>query len=89
MVVLGDVATITSKKMVTIPVRIMKKYGLRQGRKVRFEETEGGLLLVPVLSLRELQGAAKNHAKALIEGVGELEREHRAEAEKDAQKAGL
>lgn len=80
MVVMGEVATITSKKMVTIPAKIMRKYGLRQGRKVRFVETEGGLLLVPILTLTELNGVAGGRGKDLLEGVRELEKEHRAEA---------
>lgn len=85
---MGDVTKITSKKMVTIPARIMKKYGLRQGRRVRFVETDGGLLLVPVLSLRELDGIDRAHSKELIAGLRELEREHRAEAARDGQEAG-
>lgn len=76
----GDVATVTSKKMVTIPARIRKKYGLREGRRIRFVETEGGVLMTPILTLTELNGVAGVHSKALLEGVVELEREHRAEA---------
>ena len=86
---MGEVATITSKKMVTIPAKIMKRYGLRQGRKVRFVEAEGGVLMVPVLTLTELNGVAGRHAKALLEGVSELEREHRMEAGKDGQEPRL
>lgn len=89
MVVMGEVATITSKKMVTIPAKIMKRYGLHQGRRVRFVETDGGILMVPVLSLTELNGVAGKHAKALLEGVSELQREHRAEAARDGQKPRL
>ena len=83
MVLTSDVATITSKKMITLPARIRKKYGLREGRKVRFVEVEGGLLLVPILSLKELDGVALKDSKAIIEGIKELEREHRAEARRD------
>jgi AbrB family looped-hinge helix DNA binding protein len=77
---LGQVATITSKSMVTIPARIRKKYSLRQGSKVEFVEIEEGLLLVPLKSLRELRGAAREKSPSLISGVRELEREHRVEA---------
>jgi AbrB family looped-hinge helix DNA binding protein len=83
MVALGDIATVTSKKMVTIPARIMKQYGLHQGSKVRFVEVDGNLLLVPVLSLKEFHGMGREHAKELVEGARELEREHRAEAKRD------
>ncbi len=77
---LGQVATVTSKSMVTIPAKIMEKYGLRQGSKVEFVETEEGLLLFPVKTLKELRGAFKNHEKTIREGIRELEREHREEA---------
>ena len=86
MVAMGEVATITSKKMVTIPAKIMKRYGLHQGRRVRFVEVEGAVLMVPVLTLTELNGVAGRHAKALLEGVSELERERRVEAARDGQK---
>ncbi len=48
-----QVATVTSKSMVTIPSKIRKMYGLRQGSKVEFVEVEEGLFLVPLKSLRE------------------------------------
>jgi AbrB family looped-hinge helix DNA binding protein len=79
---MDDVATITSKKMITLPARIRKKYGLREGRKVRFVEIDGGLFLVPILSLKELDGVAGKDSRALVQGVRELEREHRAEAKR-------
>jgi AbrB family looped-hinge helix DNA binding protein len=66
--------------MVTIPAKIMEKYGLRQGSKVEFVETEEGLLLFPVKTLKELRGAFKNHEKSIQEGIRELELEHKEEA---------
>jgi AbrB family looped-hinge helix DNA binding protein len=80
MVTMGTVATVTSKSMVTIPSKIMRKYSLHQGSKVEFVEVEEGLFLVPVKTLRELRGAAKEKANVLIEAARELEREHREEA---------
>ena len=77
---LGQVATVTSKSMVSIPVRIREKYGIREGSKVEFVESEEGLLLVPVRSLTELRGAFKGHEKLVREGIRELDREHRKEA---------
>ncbi len=79
---MGQVATITSKSMVTIPSKIRKKYSLRQGSKVEFVEVDEGLLLVPLKSLRELRGAGKYKSDALISAVRELEREHREEAKR-------
>lgn len=79
MVSMGDVATTTSKKMVAIPARIRKKYGLKEGRKVRFVEIGGGLFIVPILTLKELDGVGRKHARALVEGIKEPDLEHRAE----------
>lgn len=79
---MGQVATVTSKSMVTIPSRIRRKYGLRQGSKVEFVEVEEGLFLVPLKSLRELRGAAKEKSDFLVSAVRELEREHREEAKR-------
>jgi len=78
--IVGQVATVTSKSMVSIPVRIREKYGIREGSKVEFVESEEGLLLVPVRSLTELRGALKGHEKLVREGIRELDREHRKEA---------
>jgi AbrB family looped-hinge helix DNA binding protein len=78
-VALTDIATVTSKKMVTIPARIRKKYGLHEGRKVRFVEVDGNLVLVPVLSLRELHGFGREHLDELKEAARELDTEHREE----------
>jgi AbrB family looped-hinge helix DNA binding protein len=44
--------TITKKGTVTIPVRIRKKYNLKKGSKVRFEDTTMELCLFPSFLLR-------------------------------------
>lgn len=75
-------ATVTSKSMVTIPAKIRRKYGLRQGSKIEFAEIEEGVLLVPLKSLRELRGVAKEKSGLLVSAVKELEREHRKEAKR-------
>ena len=41
--------------MVSIPVRIREKYGIREGSKLEFVESDEGLLLVPVRSLAEFE----------------------------------
>ena len=73
-------ATVTSKRMVTIPSAIRRKYGIKQGTKVQFVETDGAIVLVPVKTLSEMSGMDKAHAKLLTEGIRELDREHRKEA---------
>lgn len=80
---MSDIVTVTSKKMVTIPARIRKKYGLQVGRKVRFVEEDGNLLLVPVLTLKGLYGLGRDHADELVKAVRELDNEHRMEAKSE------
>ena len=77
---LAETATVTSKSMVTIPSSIRRKYGIKEGDKVQFVELEGTVMMIPVKSLAEMHGMFRDHAKSLIEGVRELNREHRKEA---------
>lgn len=77
---MAEVATVTSKSMVNIPARIRRKYGLKQGAKVAFVETETAIILVPIPRLSELFGSGKAAREKLLEGVRELEAEHRREA---------
>jgi len=83
MVEMGEVGTVTSKSMVTIPSRIRRKYGLRQGSKVEFVEIEEGIFLVPLKTLRELRSAAGKGGRCLVEAASELETEHREEARRN------
>ncbi len=76
----GQVATVTSKSMVTIPARIRRRYGINEGSKVEFVESGESVLLVPLKSLKELRGALKEHEKPLRRAFRELEKEHREEA---------
>ncbi len=82
MVNMGEVATVTSKSMVTIPSRLRKKLGLHQGSKVEFEELEEGLLLIPLKGLKELRGAGRGKRRLLLDAVRELNSEHRSEAKR-------
>jgi len=77
---LAVTATVTSKSMVTIPSSIRRKYGIKNGDKVQFVEIDGAVMMIPVKSLSEMYGLDKQHAKALIEGIRELNRERRKEA---------
>lgn len=75
-----EVATVTSKSMVTIPSAIRRKYGIKEGDKVQFVEVDGAVMMVPVKSLSEMHGMLKEHSKVLKESIRELNREHRREA---------
>ncbi len=76
----GQVATVTSKSIVTIPSRIRSKYEIREGSKVEFVEAEDGIYLIPLRSLRELRGAFRGHERTVRQAIRELGREHREEA---------
>ena len=78
---MGYVAKVTSKRMVTIPAEIMRKYGIKEGMKIKFVERREGILMIPIPSLEDLWGIDREHAREMIEAVKELEDEHRREAE--------
>lgn len=53
-------ATITSKKQLTLPAKIVKKYNFRVGQRVAFGEERGRLFLVPAEEVvEELAGSLK------------------------------
>lgn len=75
-----EAATVTSKSMINIPASIRKKYGIKEGDKVVFVESDHGLVLIPVPPLREMFGSGRAQRDKLIRAVRELEAEHRREA---------
>ena len=77
-----ETATVTSKSMVTIPARIRRKYGIKEGMKVKFVELDGAVLMIPLMSLRRLRGIDKEHTEDLREAIRELNAEHRREAKR-------
>ena len=78
---MGYIAKVTSKSMVTIPAEIMRKYGIKAGMRVKFVETKAGVLMIPIPKIEDLHGIDRQHASEIIEGIRELEAEHRREAE--------
>jgi len=78
--VVGYIAKVTSKSMVTIPAKIMRKYRIKEGMRVKFIESETGILMIPIPRLEDLRGMDRQHAALIIEGIRELEAEHREEA---------
>lgn len=48
-----QVATLTSKRQLTIPAEIFRKLGLRTGQKIIVREDEGEITLTPALNLVE------------------------------------
>jgi len=76
------IAKVTSKRMITIPAKIMRKYNIREGMKVKFIEREDGILMVPIPNLEDLWGVDRKHTSIIIDAIKELEAEHREEAMK-------
>ena len=53
-------ATITSKRQLTIPAKIFRKLGLKEGEKVKVMEEDGSLKIVSYLKLLDkLAGSVK------------------------------
>ncbi len=53
---------ITKKGQTTIPVEYRRKYNLREGSLVVFEETEGGLIIRPVPDIADSAGVLSKFA---------------------------
>ena len=75
-----ETATVTSKSMVTIPAKIMRKYGIKQGDKVDFVEQDVGILMLPKKRLIDYYGIDEAHADEIKRWIKELDEEHRREA---------
>ena len=78
-----ETATVTSRSMVTIPAKIMRKYGIKEGDKVSFVEEEGYILLVPKKRLIDYYGIDEAHAEEIKKAIRELNEEHRREAREE------
>ena len=76
----GETATVTGNGMVNIPARIKRKYSIHEGSKVLFIEQDGALLMVPLKSLREMRGLGRDRFGDIVDGIRELEAEHRRES---------
>ena len=77
---LTETATVTSKSMVNIPASIRRKYGIGEGDKLAFIETDQGVTLVRIPPLTEILGSGRAEKEKLIRAIRELEAEHRSEA---------
>lgn len=62
------VHTVTRLGTVTIPIPIRRKYGIAKGSKVRFVETDEGIQLVPLTSIKNLFGADRE-SEGVIQGM--------------------
>ncbi len=53
-----QIATITGKMQLTVPINMARKIGLRQGEKVSVSEIQGKILITPVRMLIEELGGS-------------------------------
>jgi AbrB family looped-hinge helix DNA binding protein len=75
-----ETAAVTSKSMVTIPARIRRKYGIKDGDRIEFVDSNGSIPLIPIKGLEELRGVDLKHKKLVIQGIRELKKERRRDA---------
>ena len=67
--------TITEKGTVTIPAEIRRKYKLKKGSRVKFIETDEGILLVPIIPLENLFGVDREAKETAYQMIRELQEE--------------
>jgi len=73
--------TVTRKGAVTIPAEIRRKYGLKKGSRVKFIETDEGILLVPIIPLEDLFGVDRDVKETVYQMIRELQEERRKVSE--------
>jgi len=55
----------------------MRKYGIKEGTKIKLVEHGECILMIPIPSLEDLWGIDREHTPIIIEAIKELESEHR------------
>lgn len=80
-----ELAKVTSKGQVTIPIEIRKKLGLKEGTKMLFQEENGRIYVLnaSMVALHEAQGAFQGEAEKaglkdeqdVVKMIKELKRE--------------
>jgi len=73
-------ATVSKKGLMTIPSEVRRKYGLKDGDKVRVIDQGGLLIIIPLMDVKDLYGLGAEHKEKLLMGIKELEEEHDEEA---------
>ncbi len=68
--------TVTRLGTITIPVPLREKYGITKGSKLKFIDTEDGIKLIPILTIKNMFGIDKEReeiVKELLEDIVEKE----------------
>lgn len=69
------VHTVTRLGTVSIPIPLRRKYNIAKGSKIKFVDTNDGIKLIPLVSLRTLFGMKRESAdlvRALIREILEM-----------------
>lgn len=68
-----QIATITSKKQLTLPAEVFRKAGLRIGQKVIISEENGHLVITPAEKLvEELAGSVSVPSRLKVQDIDEV-----------------
>ncbi|GIU70923.1 MAG: hypothetical protein KatS3mg003_1626 [Candidatus Nitrosocaldaceae archaeon] len=59
--------TVTKLGTITIPVPIRKKYGITKGSKLKFVDTEDGIKLIPIVTIKNMFGVDKEKEDVIKE----------------------
>lgn len=63
------VHTVTRLGTVTIPIPIRRRYGIAKGSKVKFVETDEGVQLLPLTSVKNLFGVDRGGKEAAVHAM--------------------
>ncbi len=75
------IITVTSKRMITIPADLARKYSIEKSTKLEVIDTGEGILLIPIIPFEKLFGVDnKETAKEII---STLHRHRKREIEKE------
>ncbi len=74
---MGKTVTVTSKRMITIPAEIARKYGIEKSMKLEVVDTGKGILLIPIVPFEKLFGV--DDKKLAKEIISEIHKERKEE----------
>ncbi len=75
-----ETVTVTSKRMVTIPAALMRKFNIKEGDKLSVVEQDIGFLMYPRKNFIDYYGIDEQRAPEIKKWIKELDEEHRREA---------
>ena len=79
-----DMATVTSKGQLVVPVRLRRKYGISRGTRVRFLDRDGELVMQPITAayIRSIRGLLESKTSVTRELLAERARDRAREDRK-------